>query len=250
MLVWAYTQRDADGYLHTGAHNFSTPSYALESDDLDIGSEGPDWLFEEGRLAKVRIEGASMRSTPIFVGIGPKIEVDAYLRGVGHAIVRDVNFDPFRYRPAAARWPAAGATGTAAGLGSVGLGAGRQRHLGRRRGELGGRRHERGRLAGGLLPHHRCPRRLADLGATIGILVLGLLVLLAGAVMLFFGARGGPATQPTTAAPALPVPAGDYPVRAEARLDDDLSRRLWLVSGCSPSRTTSCWRSSGSPTRC
>ena len=42
VLLWAHTQRDADGYFHTGAHSFSTPSYALESDDLDIDSEDPN----------------------------------------------------------------------------------------------------------------------------------------------------------------------------------------------------------------
>ena len=52
---------------------------------------------------------------------------------------------------------------------------------------------------------------------------LAVLALVAGC------ATTGPATQPTTAVPALPVPAGDYPVQLDGRLDADLSRWLWVV---------------------
>jgi Domain of unknown function (DUF4389) len=230
VLVWAYTQRDADGYFHTGAHNFSTPSYALESDDLDIGSEGPDWLFEEGRLARIRIEGTGTRDVPIFIGIGPKDDVDAYLRGVAHGVVRDVDVDPFRYAvrtqpgraprtaPAEQSFWAASYSGSDATLTwNV----------------------AKGSWVAVVMNEDGSRAVSADLtfGArvgwliwvTIGILALGLLVLFAGATMIFFGARGGPATQATTTAPALPVPAGDYPLALDGRLDSDLSRWLWVV---------------------
>jgi hypothetical protein len=230
VLVWAYTQRDADGYFHTGAHNFSTPTYALESDDLDIGSEGPDWLFEEGRLAKVRIEGTSNRATPIFIGIGPKDEVDRYLRGVAHGIVRDVNFDPFRYsvrtQPGRspptppgqqAFWAAFDSGQSPTVTWNVSEGSWVAVVM-----NADGSRAVAAELTFGA-------RTGWLIWVTIGILVFGLLVLLAGAMMIFFGARGGPATQPTTTAPALPVPAGDYPVQLDGRLDADLSRWLWVV---------------------
>ncbi len=229
-LVWAYTQRDADGYFHTDAHSFSTPSYALESDDLDIGSEGPDWLFEEGRLAKIRIEGTSTRSTPTFIGIGPKDQVDRYLRSVAHGIVRDVNFDPFRV---SIREVPGGRPSPSPGELSIWAAS-----------DSGPNPTVTWDLAEGswvaVVMNADGSRAVsADLtfGARvgwfiwvmIGILVLGLLVLAAGAVMIFFGARGGPATQPSTAVPALPVPAGDYPVQLDGRLDADLSRWLWVV---------------------
>ena len=230
VLLWAHTQRDADGYFHTGAHSFSTPSYALESDDLDIGSEGPDWLFEEGRLGRIRIEASTTNGAPIFVGIGPKDQVDGYLRGVAHGIVRDVNFDPFRYSvrtqpgrspptPPAQQsfWAASDSGPSPTVTWDVAEGSWVAVVM-----NADGSRAVSSELTFGA-------RAGWFIWATVGILILGLLVLLAGAVMLFFGARGGPATQPTTEAPALPVPIGDYPVQLDGRLDADLSRWLWVV---------------------
>jgi len=54
-LFWVQTQKDPDGFFRTGAHNFATPSYALESDDLDIDEDVPDWVFEQGRLGDISI---------------------------------------------------------------------------------------------------------------------------------------------------------------------------------------------------
>ena len=67
VLVWAHTtQRNDDGYYTTRHETFLTEGYALRSDDLDLGTEGPDWLF-----------------------------VARYLEGVEHDIVADVEVDPF-----------------------------------------------------------------------------------------------------------------------------------------------------------
>jgi hypothetical protein len=80
-LFWANTQKDSDGYFRTGAHNFSTPSFALESDDLDIGNDAPDWLFDEGRLATIRIEARARAASRSSSASGRRDAVDAYLRG-------------------------------------------------------------------------------------------------------------------------------------------------------------------------
>jgi hypothetical protein len=228
-LLWATTQKDADGYFHTSTHNFATASYALESDDLDIGEEGPDWLFEQGRLARIRIVGSSPRNTPIFIGIGPKARVDAYLNGVGHAVIKDVSFDPFRVRmrvepgnkpstPPGQQsfWAASdeGASPTVAW--DVAKGSWVAVVM-----NADGSQAVSADLAFG-----------AKVGwliwVAIGLLIFGALVLAAGGVMLFFGARGGPATQPG-APVVVPIPAGEYPVRLDGELDPQLSRALWLV---------------------
>ena len=230
-LFWADGQKDSDGYFRTGAHNFSTPSYALESDDLDIGSEGPDWLFEEGRLAKVRIEGAGTRGTPIFVGIGPKDAVQRYLRGVAHGVVRDVNFDPFRY---VVRTQTGSAPPTPPGQQSFWAVS-----------DSGASPTITWNVAEGswvaVVMNEDGSRAVsADLtfGARVGwimwlalgVLIFGLLVLAAGVVMIFFGARGGPATETALQPATMPAPAaGDYPVQLDGRLDADLSRWLWVV---------------------
>ena len=47
-------------------------------------------------LGRIRIRAERPGGRPVFVGIGPERQVDAYIRGVAHAEVDD--FDPPRYR--------------------------------------------------------------------------------------------------------------------------------------------------------
>lgn len=90
------TERDSAGFFATASESYSTDSYAIVSEDLDIGTDGPDWLFEEGRLATVRIRGSSESDGELFIGIGPTSDVREYLGDASHDIVEDLEFDPFR----------------------------------------------------------------------------------------------------------------------------------------------------------
>ncbi len=97
VLLWAHTtQRDDDGYYSTRYERFGSPGYAVSSDDLDLGTEGPDWLFEQGRLATIRLRGRNRQPRPLFLGIGRLTDVESYLRGVDHDVVADIDLDPFR----------------------------------------------------------------------------------------------------------------------------------------------------------
>jgi Domain of unknown function (DUF4389) len=227
---WAYTQKDDDGFFRTGAHNFSTPSFALESDDLDIGNDAPDWLFDEGRLATLRIEASSTRSKPVFLGIGPKDAVDAYLRGVGHAIVTDVDFDPFGFTAQPRRGgppPTPPQQQSFWAVSDSGSDPAISWNL------------AKGNWAAVVMNEDGSRIVAADVtfGARVGwliwvalgVLIAGLLVLAAGVAMIVFGARGGPATETSRTTPPLPVPAGEYPLALEGELDADLSRWLWIV---------------------
>lgn len=96
------SERDSTGFFSTAAETFRTDSHALASDELDIGTDGPNWLFEEGRLATVRVRGTSADPDgEIFIGIGPTSRVREYLDGTDHDVVTDLELDPFRatYRP-------------------------------------------------------------------------------------------------------------------------------------------------------
>ena len=97
VLFWAHTsERDAEGYYSTGTERFQTQTYALVSDDLEIGTEGPDWLFREGRLGTIRVRGTSAEpGEQIFIGVARTSEVDGYLGNVSRARVFDLEFDPF-----------------------------------------------------------------------------------------------------------------------------------------------------------
>ena len=71
--IWAdATQRDSNGYVSTNAHRYASPTRAIATDGVTIGSELPGWV-----AGKVRLEASS--SKPVFVGIARKSDVDAYL---------------------------------------------------------------------------------------------------------------------------------------------------------------------------
>jgi hypothetical protein len=61
----------------------------------DLGSDAAD-VVPKDVLGRIRIRAERPGGRPVFVGIGPEREVDAYLRGVAHAEVDDL--DPPRYR--------------------------------------------------------------------------------------------------------------------------------------------------------
>ena len=72
----------------------ATGTYALTAEDIDLGSWGADAVPKDV-LGHVRIRAERPGGRPVFVGIGPHGKVDAYLRGVAHAEVTDLN--PPRY---------------------------------------------------------------------------------------------------------------------------------------------------------
>src|SRR3954453_22657523 len=47
VAVWALAQRDGAGYFTSGAHRLSTGSYALATDNLDIGADAPGCVFHD-----------------------------------------------------------------------------------------------------------------------------------------------------------------------------------------------------------
>jgi hypothetical protein len=96
-LLWAHTtQRDDDGFYSTRHERFESDGYAIRSDDLDLSTDGPDWLVDEGRLGTIRLNASSGDpAKELLIGIGPRNAVESYLRGVEHDVVVDVTVDPF-----------------------------------------------------------------------------------------------------------------------------------------------------------
>ena len=74
------TQRDDAGFVMSPADGLRTASFALVSDPARVEGAGPDWF-----LGQVRIRSESVR--PVFVGIGPRNDVDRYLDGVARSVV-------------------------------------------------------------------------------------------------------------------------------------------------------------------
>jgi hypothetical protein len=84
-LLWADSHRGNDGYVTTGSHRFDTALYALTSPSVQVGKVTPDWL-----IRRVRVSATSTDTNrPVFVGIGPRRDVTAYLANVSRSEVRD-----------------------------------------------------------------------------------------------------------------------------------------------------------------
>jgi hypothetical protein len=93
--LWAVQGRDSDGFYTSGPGAVATDSYALSSPP-EFSGAGPDVLYARDLLGSVRISGeSSTAESSLFIGIGPADDVAAYLDGVGHDEVRDIEVSPF-----------------------------------------------------------------------------------------------------------------------------------------------------------
>lgn len=195
-LLWAHsTLRDDDGYFTSGPETYRTAGYAITSAEVDLGADPDDagWADDLGDLARVRVTASRASGDgELFVGIGPRAEVEAYLRGVPRSEVREVNLDPFRVdydEIAGPRTPA-----PPAGQGfwvARGTGSGEQVLEWDVRGgswmlvvmDVGGARGVAADVELGI-------RIDVLLPIAIGLLVAGGVLLIGGALMIVIGARG------------------------------------------------------------
>lgn len=86
--------RDDDGFYSSGTERFETQGYAIATENIDLGSPAdtaPDEL-----LGTVRVRGESAGAKPVFIGIGPRDDVDAYLGGVNHSVLTDIDDPAYR----------------------------------------------------------------------------------------------------------------------------------------------------------
>ena len=231
--LWAHaTQRDADGFFTTSAEQLQTTSYAIVSDEIDLGASPArtDRVVDLGDLATVRLraEAADDPDDEIFIGIGPEDDVATYLEGVATAEVRDIDVDPFsvEYRYTTGSEPDA-EPGTQAFWAVSSEGPGIQTL----EWDL-----EEGRWAVVIMNAAASAGVDASVGAgvkldwlfgaALGILIGGLVFAIVGAVLLAVGAIGL-ARHPS--AVTEPAPPAASPVRLSGSLDEPLSRWLWLV---------------------
>ena len=80
----------ASDFHTTASHTYSTPTRALATQSLDVGTGVPGWL--DGHLGTIRVDP---KGTGAFVGVARTADVDAYLDQVGHDEITDLDYDPF-----------------------------------------------------------------------------------------------------------------------------------------------------------
>src|SRR5262245_24503298 len=84
-LLWAVDNHTDDGYFTTKSHEYTTPTRAIATHDIDLDDLPGD--------------AASLRIRPqndVFVGVARRQDVQAYLAGVDRAEIEDVDFFPFK----------------------------------------------------------------------------------------------------------------------------------------------------------
>jgi hypothetical protein len=94
---WAVVQQRGGGFVTTPTHRYAVSTYALTTTDLKV-------LVNDGLPSAARPDAARVmvRATsadpakPVFVGIGPRADVAAYLSDVAHSELADVTIAPFR----------------------------------------------------------------------------------------------------------------------------------------------------------
>jgi hypothetical protein len=229
--LWAdQTQRDADGYFTSSAHPYATGTRAITHEAHVDGV--PHRV--EGKLVKIRITATSTGGRPIFVGVARRSAVDAYLAGVSRADVHDVDFDPFKAeydRVAGSRTPAPPASQRIWAASATG--AGTQ--------TLNWSVHN-GRWTVVAMNADGSPQVATNVsfGANVShmgwiwasLFAAGGVLLTVAAVLIVTGSRRNgrgdrsSAADDDVAAPATPTV---YPAAVSAKLDEPLSRWLWLV---------------------
>jgi hypothetical protein len=82
------TMRDDDGYLTSSLVRIDSPGYAMTSESLELRGAGA--VVPERWLDKIKVEATARPAGAVFVGVAPTADVDAYLHGVAHSVVKDL----------------------------------------------------------------------------------------------------------------------------------------------------------------
>ena len=83
--------RDDDGYFNSDRQQLESATYAITTEDIDLGADEADWAPDEvlGNV-RVQVDGEE----PVFVGIGSDDDVARYLGDVAHDELIDFDGDP------------------------------------------------------------------------------------------------------------------------------------------------------------
>src|SRR5918995_5847644 len=89
-VLAAYAFGRDDGYFNSDRKQLETATYAITTEDIDLGVDEVDWAPDE-ILGNVRVQVDGEK--PLFVGIGSDDDVDRYLGDVAHDELIDFDGD-------------------------------------------------------------------------------------------------------------------------------------------------------------
>jgi hypothetical protein len=229
VLVWAHAfDRDAEGYYRSPTYRLAGDGYAVVGEHIDLGAAPGDWApWSDDIDVRLRVQSAD---DAVFVGIAEQDALDAYLAGVPHSVVTrlgasrtdvSVRDEPGVTAPAdpasADIWVA-----QAAGAGVQELDWTVQP----------------GTWAVAVLNADASPGVAVDAQAAAssalllplggGMLLIGVLLLAVAAVLVVVATAAG-MSRAGAPGPAASARAGRYPLALSGRLDEPLSRWMWLV---------------------
>ena len=224
--------RDGDGYFMSGQERLTTSTYALTAEGLQLGDTvtDADWVDALGGTVRIRAESAD--GSPVFIGIARESDLHAYLAGVAHAQVEE-------FRSGGPEYSVTNGTAAPTPPEKSGIWVASASGSGTRTAEW---EVESGTWAAVVMNADGTRGVSADteVGANVGwvawlglgLLGLGLAVGALGGVALAAALprTAAAATSPAAAAAEIDDAArATYPVSVDARLDEPLSRWLWLV---------------------
>lgn len=228
-----FAHQGPDGYLSSPVRDFSTTSYALTSPPARIGTDKLPLA-----LGSLRLSAASTSSGgQVFIGIGPKSDVENYLSGVHVSQITGVETSPFRVQYSdvpgtAAATPPGDQSFWAESASGPGI---QQLTMDLRSGDwvVVIMNSDAG---AGVTVHLQAAVHSPLFGAlTPALWIGGAVLLLIGASLIAIGAivLGRRTPAPIAEGSAFPasgvLAAQRNPVRLSGQLDPQLSRGLWLV---------------------
>ncbi len=240
-LGWAIVaERDSQGFFSSPTDRYTTSSYAITSQRIDLTDIGSrDWWVRRN-VASVKVSALTPTKSEVFVGIAPVRDVEAYLAGVPHDEISNVRFKPFvaTYRaqhsdgktiptpPATQKfWVASSSgSGTQAVRWKVEPGDWAVVVM-----NADGSRSVTADINAGL--------KIGAIAPIAGILAaVGAAFMAIGAALIFGGSRGAAAATvgtPEHGAAVVDLTSGvtsrGTPVHVEGQLDPNLSRWLWII---------------------
>ncbi|HEY7373589.1 MAG TPA: hypothetical protein VIF57_15620 [Polyangia bacterium] len=95
VVLWVNGKKDDAGYIATASEPFATNAYAMTSGDLDVKLDAPGWIVNRDNYGKVRLKVSPHGGKPVFVGVAPTRDVEAYLGRSAHETVSNISYSPF-----------------------------------------------------------------------------------------------------------------------------------------------------------